>query len=215
MRIAVFGASGKTGTLVVDEALKRGHEVVAVTRSPLQQSADGQFENRIGDATSSRFVAEAILGCEKVISCIGQTRKSPLSKSSSPANIPTSVTRAIVTAIGRDPARQVVYMSAFGVGDDLKKHSIVFRTVLKLFSIGNAYKDHAEAERILKSSGVSWTIVRPVGLTDDNKGDTAVDLGNTWSSFDTVSRKAVARFLVDCIEDGKFLGKTMTIGKRS
>jgi len=78
--------------------------------------------------------------------------------------------RAVVNAIGSDSSRQVVYLSAFGVGEDLKKHSIIFRAFLKLFSIGNAYKDHAEAEKILKSSPVSWTIVRPVGLTKKGNG---------------------------------------------
>ncbi len=124
--------------------------------------------------------------------------------------------RAVVNAIGSDSSRQVVYLSAFGVGEDLKEHSIIFRAFLKLFrfSIGNAYKDHAEAEK-LKSSPVSWTIVRPVGLTKKGNGKAAVDLGDKWSSFDTVSFEAVAHFLVDCVEDPSTIGKIMTIGTYS
>jgi uncharacterized protein YbjT (DUF2867 family) len=215
MKVAVFGASGQTGSLVVTEALKRGHEVVAMTRTTLQRRAEAGLENRVGDVTSAKFVAEAIHDCDKIISCIGQTRKTPISKSSSPPTIMSSVARAIVTATGPDAAKQFVYMSAFGVGDDLKKQSIIFRMVLKLFSIGDAYKDHAEAERIIKASGVSWTIVRPVGLTGKDKGTTAVDLGSKWSSFDTVSREAVARFLVHCMEDPSLIDRTMTVGEPS
>ena len=214
MKVAVFGASGQTGSLVVEEALKQGHEVVAVTRTPLQRRAVARLEIRTGDVTSAGFAIEAVRDCEKIISCIGQTRKTPLAKSPSPPTILSSVAHAIVAATGPDPAKQLVYMSAFGVGDDLGKHSILFRAVLKLFSIGNAYRDHAEAERIIKSSGVSWTIVRPVGLTDKDKGEKAVDLGSKWSSFDTISRGAVARFLVHCIEDPGLLDRTMTIGER-
>jgi len=158
-----------------DEVLKRGHHVIAVTRTPLSLPTNNLLENRIGDVTSASFDAEAIQGCDKIISCIGQRRKSPLSKSSSPDDILSSVMRAVVNAIGSDSSRQVVYLSAFGVGEDLKKHSIIFRAVLKLFSIGNAYKDHAEAERLLKSSRVSWTIVRPVGLTEKSNGKPAVE----------------------------------------
>jgi len=35
MKIAVFGASGRTRSLVVNEVLKRGHQVIAVTRATL------------------------------------------------------------------------------------------------------------------------------------------------------------------------------------
>ncbi len=198
-----------------DEVLKRGHHVIAVTRTLRNLPTNNLLENRIGDVTSASFDAEAIQGCDKIISCIGQRRKSPLSKSSSPDDILSSVMRAVVNAIGSDSSRQVVYLSAFGVGENLKKHSIIFRAVLKLFSIGNAYKDDAEAERLLKSSRVSWTIVRPVGLTEKSNGKPAADLGNQWSSFDTVSFEAVARFLVDCVEDLSTVGKIMTIGKHS
>ena len=34
MKIVVFGASGKTGSLLVDEALKSGHDVIAYVRKP-------------------------------------------------------------------------------------------------------------------------------------------------------------------------------------
>ncbi|TKX84333.1 NmrA family protein, partial [Halorubrum sp. SS5] len=34
MRIAVFGASGRTGRPLVEQALDRGHEVVAFVRDP-------------------------------------------------------------------------------------------------------------------------------------------------------------------------------------
>jgi uncharacterized protein YbjT (DUF2867 family) len=34
MRIAVFGATGRTGVPLVEQALDRGHEVVAFVRTP-------------------------------------------------------------------------------------------------------------------------------------------------------------------------------------
>jgi putative NADH-flavin reductase len=36
MKVAVLGANGKTGRLAVEEALRRGHQVVAVVRDPDQ-----------------------------------------------------------------------------------------------------------------------------------------------------------------------------------
>lgn len=45
-----------------------------------------------------------------------------------------------------------MYVSAFGVGEDRKKHALLFRIVLRLSCIHKAYFDHAEAEAALKSS---------------------------------------------------------------
>ena len=39
MKIAVIGANGKAGTLVVREATERGHEVTAIMRSEQPPSA--------------------------------------------------------------------------------------------------------------------------------------------------------------------------------
>ena len=33
MKIAVIGANGKAGSLIVNEAVKRGHDVTAIVRS--------------------------------------------------------------------------------------------------------------------------------------------------------------------------------------
>ncbi len=53
MKIAVFGASGRTGSLVVNEVLKRGHQVIAVTRATLNLRTNNLLENRIGDVTNA------------------------------------------------------------------------------------------------------------------------------------------------------------------
>ena len=47
MRVAIIGASGKTGRNLVREALKRGHEVVAVCRNSSAGKL-GEFADREG-----------------------------------------------------------------------------------------------------------------------------------------------------------------------
>ena len=53
MRIAVLGATGRVGRLVTEQALDRGHEVVALVRSPQKnaQPARGGVEVRQADVT--------------------------------------------------------------------------------------------------------------------------------------------------------------------
>ncbi|WAR27758.1 hypothetical protein MAR_013462 [Mya arenaria] len=62
MRLAVLGATGRTGILVVREALARGHEVTAVVRNPDKltdkhdnlQHAEGHFLHRLDPANGGR-----------------------------------------------------------------------------------------------------------------------------------------------------------------
>jgi uncharacterized protein YbjT (DUF2867 family) len=216
MRVAVFGATGSMGSLVVKSLVERGHEAVAVSRSKPDLEMSGRHESRVGDLTDPAFAARAIEGCDAVISCIGQKRKaaSLWSACVSPPDILSTVAKAIIVAIGTDASKRFVYLSAFGVGEDLKKHSIIFRLILRSSSIWTAYQDHAEAERIIKASPVRWTIVKPPGLTDADRDVNLVDRGDRWSSFETVTRKSLARFLVECAEDEATIGRSMTIGEK-
>ncbi|MEV0288228.1 NAD(P)H-binding protein [Kribbella sp. NPDC050820] len=65
MRILVFGSSGAVGSRVVQEAVRRGHEVTTVSRTrPLQPSA----HHRQGDASNPNDVAALSEGHDVVIS---------------------------------------------------------------------------------------------------------------------------------------------------
>jgi putative NADH-flavin reductase len=72
MRIAVFGANGRIGGVIVDEALSRGHELTAAVRSPhrVEQTHPNLrvVEARIDDAES---VAAAIEGHDAVVDAVG------------------------------------------------------------------------------------------------------------------------------------------------
>ena len=215
MKIAVLGATGSTGRLVVDRLLARQHEVVAVSRSPLPEASGVVgLASYVGDLTDCDFLRDAIIDCDAVVSCLGQTRasKSLFARRTSPPDILRRVAAATIEAIG-DGSQHFIYMSAFGVGADRRRHALLFRIILRLSSIHAAYLDHEEAEARIAGSGTRWTIVRPPGLSDVDEKVVLVDKSDRWSSFETVSKRSVAAFLVDCAERGAPLHRTITIGK--
>ena len=68
LRILVYGATGKIGSLVVDEALSRGHVVTAVSRDPAQ--IKHSHENLIavkGDLLDADSIAGLVVDQDVVI----------------------------------------------------------------------------------------------------------------------------------------------------
>lgn len=215
MKVAVLGATGSTGSLVVNLLLARNHEVVAVSRSAMPDHATAsRFSQRVGDLMDASFLRDAVADSEAVISCLGQRHasKSLFSRRTSPPDILRRVAAATIEAIGDGP-QHFIYMSAFGVGADRRKHALLFRIILRLSSIHEAYLDHAEAEARITSSRTRWTIIRPPGLSDTDEEVALIDKGNDWSSFEMVSKRSVAAFMVTCAEQGTLLHRTITIGK--
>ena len=215
MKVAVLGATGSTGGLVVDLLLAKRHEVVAVSRSPLpDRAAAVGLTSCVGDLTDPSFLRSAVADCDAVISCLGQTRasKSLFARRTSPPDILRHVAASTIEAIS-DGSQHFIYMSAFGVGADRRRHALLFRIILRLSSIHAAYLDHAEAEARITNSRTRWTIIRPPGLSDSDEEVVLIDKSDRWSSFEMVSKRSVAAFMVGCAEQGTLIHQTITIGK--
>ena len=67
MRLAVLGASGQTGRLVVEQALARGHEVVALVKLP----ARAALRVARADVTEPDSVLTAARGVDAIVSGLG------------------------------------------------------------------------------------------------------------------------------------------------
>jgi putative NADH-flavin reductase len=68
----VYGASGNLGTLITAEALKRGHEVIGVTRNPEElQNDNPSFSSMRGDVTDPDSIVATVRGADTVIIAVG------------------------------------------------------------------------------------------------------------------------------------------------
>ncbi|MCY1220207.1 NAD(P)H-binding protein [compost metagenome] len=68
MKIAIIGATGRVGTRLTDEALRRGHQVTAIARHASKLPARDGVTTRDLDATDSAALAAALAGNDVVIS---------------------------------------------------------------------------------------------------------------------------------------------------
>ena len=167
MDLAVFGANGPTGRLVVRQALAAGHHVTAVTRKPDQYPLSSPRLDVVGADVTDPGGVERVLatGPQAVISTYGvpYSRNEITVYSRGIANI----TRAM-TVHG---VERLVCVTSTTVGTEKAPgESLLGRKVLLPFLrnvVGRTlYDDMQRMEEIVQSSGLDWTVVRPGGLFD-------------------------------------------------
>jgi len=75
MKIALFGAGGHIGRGILDEAVARGHEVVAVVRDPARAQINSPKVKVVaGDAADPATYSEAIRGVDAAIASLSARR---------------------------------------------------------------------------------------------------------------------------------------------
>ena len=68
MKLTIFGASGRTGVHVVEQALVAGHDVVAVVRDPAKLTLRHErLQIAQADLTDEAAVGSAVRGADAVL----------------------------------------------------------------------------------------------------------------------------------------------------
>jgi putative NADH-flavin reductase len=207
MKILVLGISGRTGKRVAADALKRGHKVSGIARDSSKISLPGT-EIIQGTPYEFEIVKKAIEGCDAVISTLSAFPASQglFSTILGPLDFMSVSMGNTVKLMQEKGIRRVVLMTALGVGDSAKAIPLLFRLIMKISSIKYAYADHEKQEKILENSGLDWTVVRPVMLTDKDEDVSVIyNISGETKIKSAISRNAVAHFIMDCIEKGQFM----------
>jgi putative NADH-flavin reductase len=206
MKIAVFGASGKTGSLLVDEALKSGNVVTAYVRKP--ESVKSQHPNlRVvaGYLNEKEKLKSVISGSDACISTLGG---GSLTKHSS--EIVEGIDN-IVSIMEEEKVLRFIYLSSFGAGDSRKYMPQPVRFLIADLMLRVPLADHNTNESRITRSKLLWTIVRPGGLTNGAKTD---NLKHGWEMTKikgslSISRSNVAAFLLDQVTNKDYLNKSV------
>lgn len=204
MKIVIFGASGKTGTLLTDQALAKGHIVTAFIRREgalIQQHPNLRIVT--GNLNDIVKLKEAIAGSDAVISTLGGgslTKHSP--------EIIAGIDR-IVSIMEQEKIERFVYLSSIGAGESRNLMSPVIRFFITDVMLRVPLADHTANENRIAKSKLKWTIVRPGGLTDGPKTGNLHHGSNTniLKGSPKISRANVASFILDQLTDSKFLNQ--------
>jgi putative NADH-flavin reductase len=203
MKLVVFGATGKSGQQIVEQALSTGHLVTAFARRPSAiTTRHPNLKIMQGDALDAARVSEAVAGQDAVLFAIGTNRRSTLT-------VCADAARNIIAAMNEHGVRRLIVLSAYGASET--KDTALYSKVLRAL-IGKRVEDKDRMEELVRASNLDWVLVRPPLLTNGvRRGRCRVGFDIPIKLFSSVSRAAVAEFMLQQLADDTYLHQAPTI----
>ncbi|WP_217575007.1 NAD(P)-dependent oxidoreductase [Streptomyces sp. GbtcB7] len=204
MHLTILGATGPSGRPLLDQALDAGHHVTALVRDPARLRPERRHERlkvEVGDATSTEDLIRAMTGSEAVLSALGPAKDFK-------SDLAGRVIRALLPAARTSGVNRVVLLSALGVGDSIRYTGIVPKLVINLL-MKELFADKAEADAVLRSSSLDWTLVYPSILTNGPRTGkyTAVETPRRKVST-RISREDLAEFMLQQVNSTEWSRRT-------
>jgi len=200
MKLFLLGATGQTGSILLQEALLKGHFITVYVRN----SAKITFQHKNlcviqGDLLNSENMATAMRGHDAVISCLG-------GNDNESTTVITKLTQSIVNGMKLSNVNRIISISSAGIHDEF---SFITNIILKMF-YKNVINDHKLAAKAIMNSGLQYTLARPLSLTNGEKNETyRKAVKGVPKGGKDISRKDLAHFLLMVMENDDYRNQTV------
>ena len=200
MRLAIVGASGQTGTRIIDAALERGHAVIGVARTPEKiRRRHERLAVRRADVFDTAALIDALAGADAVLTSIGKTN---LREKTPPFN--TVSHRNVLDAMKANGIERLVAISSFGAAPAERKG---LRRRLYLFLRRKYYGDMRAMERLVLDAPETTTVVRaPMLHNRPPRHDWILTTDGSLPAGLAISRDDLADYLLDELEQAAHRG---------
>lgn len=215
MKILVVGGSRGTGAAVARTLAADGHLVTAFARSA---SVAGLGEHGIvaldGDVMDADDLAKAMIGQDAVVVTLGISdnplKVQYLRRASTPLDIRSAGTGRVVEAMRAAGLRRLAVQTTYGLGTSRRHLDLQWKLIFSLL-LRPQIRDSERQEQVVRDSGLDWTLIRPVALTDEDATASAhVDPRDQRLGMH-VARAQVARVFGDVIDDPASVGRTLSV----
>ena len=190
MKVAVLGASGATGRLVVTALVAAGHQVSALVRTaPHPQPGDVRLVR--GDARDPAALRVLVEGAGAVVSALGPRKGD--------RTLHREVAPLLLAAMTAAGARRFVGISGAGMdvpGDQKSRRDRVLSLLLQRIG-GETVKDKTLEYEVWAASDRDWTLVRPPRLLDGGSSGRVEHHAHRSPRSTKITRADLAAFVVE------------------
>jgi uncharacterized protein YbjT (DUF2867 family) len=217
MKILVLGATGRTGKHIIEEALKKGHKIVAVARDP-DKLRNYDISVIKGTPYDYEIIEKALEGCDAVINTLNVSRKSdsPWSSLSAPKDLISKSALNAIKAMQKTGTRRFVALSTIGAGRSWNTSPAILKFIVSISNLKHAFADHGRQEEILENSSVDYTICRAPMLSNDiNTSGAEATHETDPPKSPKLSRNSAAEFFIRIIENKELLRQTVSLSNNN
>ena len=201
MKIAITGASGKTGFRIAEEALKRGLKVRQIIRknSIVSKSLKNTEIARI-ELNNREELDESLKGIDVLVIATGARASIDLT---GPAKVDALGVLKQLQSCKRVGIKRVILVSSLCTGKLFHPLNL-FGLILIFKKIGENY---------LKDSNLQWTIIRPGGLkeTEDIKFENIIYTKEDTQFDGSIPRRLVAKCCIDSLKNKASINKIIEV----
>jgi len=209
MKVALYGATGNSGSRILKELIARGHQVTAIVRDPakLPEPGPGVVVKR-DDLTEPKKIAAAINGAEAVVSAYAPPQDD--------TDAIVGVTQRQIDALnGASNARLLVVGGAGGLfvapGVTLVDSGYLPAAYLPIATA------HVKAFNLLRASSIDWTYLAPAAYFTPGERTGKFRLGKdeliaNAQQESRISMEDYAIALVDELEQPRHRRERFSIG---
>jgi putative NADH-flavin reductase len=210
LNIVIYGASGMIGQRVTREALKRGHHVTAIMRSPEKLTmSDPNLTVKQGNMLDAESIARDVAGADAVINATRQNANAPGQTFVDAAN-------ALVAGMKRAGVHRLIVVGGAG--------SLEIAPGLQLVDspdFNPAWRPGAlnirDALDVYRKSDLDWTFFSPANMIAPGERTGKYRLGTDQlitneKGESRISAEDYAVALIDELEKPQFVRRRFTIG---
>ena len=210
MKLAVIGANGKAGRLIVQEAIDRGHEVTAIVRDRNKLDVNVNVQEK--DILS--LMGEDLKDFDVLINAMGAGTQDPI--------IYQDATKHMIDVLLDLPKlRYLVVGGAGSLFTDATMASALYETEQFPKAIYPTAMNMAKALELLRDSQIKWTFFSPAIQFDPMGRRTGTyQLGSEWVILNQAQESYISYpdyviALLDEVENPHFICKRFTaVGER-
>lgn len=215
MNIAIFGASGATGTLLTQRCLTAGHRVSALQRSPEKSPPRDGVRVIQGSPFDLAAVTQTIEGADVVLSALGANslkKEDVLERA-----VPQIISAMNQTATQSKPVRRIIVLGSAGALSTSLDKQPAWRRWLVQNIVYNTFLKWPVVSQIsqwqnLSHSNLDWTMVMPPMLTNaPARGAYRIDGDALPPNGSRISREDVADFMIQQIDNPQWIKKGVYI----
>ncbi|WP_040285416.1 NAD(P)-dependent oxidoreductase [Sporosarcina koreensis] len=203
MRIAMFGGTGRVGSLMLAALLEDGHTVTALVRDPGRLKAHPHLTVVQGDVKQKQDAQKTIEGADCVVSALGTDKSTTLSEA-----VPH-----MIAGMEQEGIRRILTIGTAGIlNSRLTPGALRYNGGDSNRKLTAAAEEHHAAYSALAASSLDWTIVCPTYLPDGS--ETGVyRVMDDWLPPDgrQISTGDTAHFAVRELIEGKHAGHRVGI----